>query len=132
MTNFLRLSLALALVCWTPVSPFAQSLAQPAQEFITLEDASERFLRRNLELEAARLEVGVAEAERIAARLRPRPGLTISAENLRLSGETPANRLQEFGGTVAQPIELGKRQARRMDLANRTVGVAEARLTDVL
>src|SRR5919106_1284695 len=132
MTNFLRLSLALALVCWTPVSPFAQSLAQPAQEFITLEDASERFLRRNLALEAARLEVGVAEAERIAARLRPRPGLTISAENLRLSGETPANRLQEYGISVAQPIELGNRKALRMEFAERTISVSEARLMEVL
>ena len=92
----------------------------------------DQFLRKNLSLEAARLEVGVAEAERIGARLRPRPGLTISAENLRLSGETPANRLQEYGISVAQPIELGNRKALRMEVAERTVSVSEARLTEVL
>jgi cobalt-zinc-cadmium efflux system outer membrane protein len=83
-------------------------------------------------LEAARLEIGVAEAERIGASLRPRPGLTISAENLRLSGETPSSRLSEYGASVAQPLELGNRQARRMELAEKTVAVAEARLTEVI
>ena len=92
----------------------------------------DQFLRKNLSVEAARLEVGVAQAERIGARLRPRPGLTISAENLRLSGETPANRLHEYGISVAQPIELGNRKALRMEVAERTVSVSEARLTEVL
>ena len=92
----------------------------------------DQFLRKNLSVEAARLEVGVAQAERIGARLRPRPGLTISAENLRLSGETPANRLQEYGVSVAQPIELGNRKALRMEVAERTVSVSEARLMEVL
>ena len=92
----------------------------------------DQFLRKNLSIEAARLEVGVAQAERIGARLRPRPGLTISAENLRLSGETPANRLQEYGISVVQPIELGNRRALRMEVAERTVSVSEARLMEVL
>ena len=76
--------------------------------------------------------MGVAEAERVGARLRPRPGLTVSAENLRLSGETPASRLHEYGLAVAQPIELGNRKALRMEVAERTVSVSEARLTEVL
>ena len=92
----------------------------------------DQLLQRNLSVEAARLEVGVAEAERIGARLRPRPGLTISAENLRLSGETPATRLHEYGVSVAQPIELGNRKALRMEVAERTVSISEARLTEVL
>ncbi len=92
----------------------------------------DQFLRKNLAVEAARLEVGVAAAERIGARLRPRPGLAVSAENLRLSGETPANRLHEYGISVAQPIELGNRKALRMEVAERTVSVSEARLTEVL
>jgi outer membrane protein, heavy metal efflux system len=92
----------------------------------------EQLLRKNLSVEAARLEVGVAEAERVGARLRPRPGLTASAENLRVSGETPASRLHEYGVTVAQPIELGNRKTLRMEFAERTVSLSEARLTEVL
>ena len=99
---------------------------------LTLENATEQFLRRNLAVEAARLEVGVASAERIGARLFPRPGLTVTAENLRVSGPTQFNNLYEVGVTVAQPIELGNRRERRAELAERIVAVAEAQLTEVL
>lgn len=125
-------ALALSVSAQTPASakpPVAVSLAP---DYVSLESATEQFLRKNLSVEAARLEVGVAEAERIGARLRPRPGLTASAENLRISGATPAGRLQEFGVTVAQPIELGNRKELRMEVAERTVSISEARLTDVL
>src|SRR5215217_3402183 len=101
-------------------------------DYLSLETATEQILRKNLSVEAARLEVGVAEAERIGARLRPRPGLTVSADNLRLSGETPASRLHEYGIAIAQPIELGNRKALRMEVAERTVSVSVTRLTEVL
>jgi cobalt-zinc-cadmium efflux system outer membrane protein len=126
---------AVTLACWVAVPAWAQSSsAAPAagQDVLTLDAAVEQLLRRNLAVEAARSEVGVAEAERVAARLRPRPGLTVSAENLRVSGETPVGRLYEVGVTVAQPIELGDRRGRRAEVAERTVTLAEARLTEVL
>lgn len=115
-------------------SPPAQQTVLTPQglEYVTLESATEQFLRKNLTVEAARLEVGVAEAERVGARLGPRPGLTVSAENLRISGPTPTGQLYEFGATVAQPIELGNRKTVRVELAERTVAVSEARLTEVL
>lgn len=114
-------------------SPVPQPLLIPqGLEYLTLESATEQFLRKNLTIETARLEVGVAEAERVGAGLRPRPGLTVSAENLRLSGPTPTEQLYEFGATFAQPFELGNRKAARMELAERTVTVSEARLTEVL
>lgn len=126
------LSFALAVCAQTPASGGPPVAVSMASEYVSLDSATEQFLRKNLALEAARLEVGVAEAERIGARLRPRPSLTASAENLRLSGETPATRLQEFGVTVAQPIELGNRTAARKEVAERTISVSEARLTEVL
>ncbi len=106
--------------------------ASKTPDILTLESATELFLKRNLSLEAARLEINVAEAEKIGARLRPRPGVTISAENLQLTGPTPFNRLYETGLTVTQPFELGGQQKLRMELADRTVKVAEAQLTNVL
>ena len=123
---------SLLLILWTPLTLLAQTPSTVSSDYLSLEMAMDQFLRKNLSVEAARLEVGVAEAERIGARLRPSPGMTISAENLRLSGETPANRLQEYGISVAQPIELGNRKALRMEVAERTVSVSEARLTEVL
>lgn len=128
----LRAITSLLLILWTPLTLFAQTPSTVSSDYLSLETAMDQFLRKNLSVEAARLEVGVAQAERIGARLRPRPGLTISAENLRLSGETPANRLQEYGISVAQPIELGNRRALRMEVAERAVSVSEARLMEVL
>jgi cobalt-zinc-cadmium efflux system outer membrane protein len=126
----LRAITSLLLVLWMPLTLLGQTPLSP--DYVSLETATDQFLRKNLAVEAARLEVGVAEAERIGAGLRPRPGLTVSAENLRLSGETPASRLHEYGISVAQPIELGNRKALRMEVAERTVSVSEARLTEVL
>jgi len=131
---------AFLLAFWLPLSICGQTRSanqQPATQlagsnYLTLEAATEQFLRKNLTVEAARLEVGVAEAERVGARLGPRPGLTMSAENLPLSGGTPASTLYEFGATFAQPIELGNRKTLRMELAERTVAVSEGRLTQVL
>jgi cobalt-zinc-cadmium efflux system outer membrane protein len=134
----LRTSTTLVLALWLPIAICAQTPSLEQQplpqglEYLTLDSATEQFLRKNLVVEAARLELGVAEAERVGARLRPRPGLTVSAENLRLSGPTPSSRLYEFGASVAQPIELGDRKAVRMELAERTVAVSEAQLTQVL
>lgn len=122
----LTLSLALGICAQTTTIVF------PPPDFVSLESATDQFLKKNLAVQAARLEVGVAEAERVGARLSPRPGLTVSAENLRLSGETPASRLQEYGLTVAQPIELGNRKTLRTEVAERTIAVSEARLTEVL
>src|SRR5829696_1992504 len=75
----LRPLVALLLSCWLAAAAPAAPPPQ-ASETLTLEAATEQFLRRNLAVEAARLEVGVAEAERIGARLRPRPELTVTAE----------------------------------------------------
>jgi len=127
----LIIAIALARV---PASPaFAQTAAPSTHaDVLTVETATEQFLRRNLSVEAARLQVGVAEAERVAARLRPRPGLTLSAENLRVAGETPFNRLYESGATITQTFELGGQRALRMEVAERTVAVAEAQLENVL
>ena len=128
----LRVITCLLLALWMPFTLFAQTSSTVSPDYLSLDTATEQFLRKNLAVEAARLEVGVAEAERIGARLRPRPGLTVSAENLRLSGETPANKLHEYGISVAQPLELGNRKTLRMEVAERTVSVSEARLTEVL
>lgn len=109
----------------------AQTALSPLPNALTLEAATERFLQRNLSVEAARLEVGVAEAERVAASFRPRPGLTITGENLPI-GNTSQINLYEIGVVVAQPIELGGRMALRREVAEHTISLAEARLANVM
>ena len=143
MKKFFQLAGVIALACClpgylpaqtpTPPTPVQTASAPlPLPDVLTLEAATERFLQRNLTLEAARLEVGVAAAERVAANLRPRPSITITGENLGVSGPTPFNRLYEVGATIAQPIELGGRSERRREVAERTVALAEMRLANVM
>lgn len=142
MKKIFQLTGVIALACCLPDYYPAQtpppaavqtaSAQSPLPDLLTLEAATERFLQRNLALEAARLEVGVAAADRVAANLRPRPGITITGENLGVSGPTQFNRLYEVGTTIAQPIELGGRAERRREVAERTVALAEAQLTNVM
>jgi cobalt-zinc-cadmium efflux system outer membrane protein len=105
--------------------------AQPTTP-LTLERAVDRFLQRNLAVEAARHRVDVARAEQLVARARPNPTLTLSAENLPYSGPTPASELYEIGTTYSHPIELGGKRERRQNVANATVAVAEAELADTM
>lgn len=109
-----------------------QIVSSPLPDILTLEAAGERLVEKNLSVEAARLEVSAAEQSRVYARLRPRPTLNVSAENLRVSGETPFNRLYETGATISQPIELGGQRNSRLEVANRSITLAEARLSGVL
>ncbi|HXG83899.1 MAG TPA: TolC family protein [Pyrinomonadaceae bacterium] len=129
--NYLRFLLAAIGLVFGFVSANAQTVA-PLPDVLTLEIANERFLERNLQIEAARLQISRAEAERVAARLRPRPVINVSAENLRVAGETPFNRLYEIGAVVTQPFELGGQRGARRELAERTVSLAEAQLTNVI
>src|SRR5262245_54066891 len=110
----------------------AQTGLPPLPDTLTLEAATERFLQRNLSVEAARLEVSVAEAERVAASFRPRPGLTITGENLGVNGASQFSNVYEIGFVVAQPIELGGRRALRSEVAEHTISLAEARLANVM
>jgi len=141
----IRLAGVVALAClWVASLPAqttqtAEQMAQTAQatlpplsNSLTIEAATERFLQRNLSVEAARLEVGVAEVERVAASFRPRPGLTITGENLGVNGASQFSNVYEIGFVVAQPIELGGRRALRREVAELTISLAEARLANVM
>ncbi|HKC84669.1 MAG TPA: hypothetical protein VKG02_01770, partial [Blastocatellia bacterium] len=76
MKRILQLTGAVALAClWAAgltaqtmqtaeqMTQATQAALPPLPNELTLEAANERFLRRNLSVEVARLEVGVAEAE---------------------------------------------------------------------
>ena len=86
-----RLLALAALLAIVPSAAMAQTPAPPSP--LTLERAVDRFLARNLAVEAARYRVDVARAERLAAGLRPNPTLTLEAEDVKLSGPTPAGDL---------------------------------------
>ncbi|MEK6321874.1 MAG: TolC family protein [Acidobacteriota bacterium] len=139
MSLFGALVLCCNAVAQTASNPFISAPAASSQaqsDFfssqLTLDRVIDRFLQRNLSIEAAGYQVDVARAEQIAARIRPNPGLTVSAENLKVSGDTPFNRLYEVSTTYAQTFELGGKRRLRREVADLIVSVAEAKLADVL
>ena len=117
-----------ALVTATVAAGSAQ--AQPVP--LTLDDVVTRVFARNLSVEAAKHRLEAARAERIAAQLRPNPSLTVGADQLKVSGPTATGELYEASATVSQPIELGDKRARRRDVAELTVAVAEAQVAEVV
>lgn len=124
--------LKILLVVGIFVFSFYSISAQTNSDILTLDTASERLIQKNLSLEAGRLEVSAARQSRVYARLRPRPSLNISTENLRVTGETPFNRLYEAGAVITQPIPLGGQTRAKTEVADRTITLAEARLDGVL
>jgi cobalt-zinc-cadmium efflux system outer membrane protein len=118
------------------IAPPQSSRPQTQSDFfsgpLTLDRILDRFLQRNLAVEAARHSVEAARAEQIAARIKPNPGLTVSAENLKVAGDTPFNRLYEISATYSQTIELGGKRRLRREVADLVVSVAEAALADTL
>jgi cobalt-zinc-cadmium efflux system outer membrane protein len=103
---------------------------------LTLDRVLARFLERNLAVEAARYRVESTRADQIAARLRPNPTITFTAENFKVAGNSPFtvpfDRLYEIGPTYSQPIELGGKRRLRTEVADLSVSRAEAELADVL
>src|SRR5262245_30234632 len=99
---------------------------------LTLSEVVDRFLRRNLAVEAARHRVDVARAERIASRLLPNPSVTVLGNQFALSGPTPFSELYEVSATYYQPIEWPEKRRLRREVGDLTVSVAEAQLADVL
>jgi cobalt-zinc-cadmium efflux system outer membrane protein len=107
-----------------PAALMIQLLAPP----LTLQRATELYVQNNLELQAARHRLERTMADRVAARLRPNPGLSVLADNLPISGPTPFRRLYEAGVTYSETIELGGKRALREKLADQTISAAEAEL----
>src|SRR5438067_12218587 len=80
---------------------------------LTLQRVVSLYIERNLELQAERYRLERTKADAIAARLRPNPGVSVMAENLRVSGPVAASRLYELGATYSETIELGGKRKLR-------------------
>ncbi len=96
---------------------------QPASppDVVTLDSAIQEAIRKNLDLAADKLNIPVAEAREIAARLRPNPVLTIGGQTLNLLGATysPDTPLgpNQMNIHTDFPIERGHKREERIALA---------------
>jgi len=106
---------------------FAQQLSD-----LNLQRVVDTYIQNNLDLQAARFKLERTKADQIAARLRPNPSLTVTAENLPVSGPTSFGELYEIGATYTDTIELGSKRALREKAASATVSAAEAQFEDTM
>jgi len=95
---------------------FAQQLSD-----LNLQRVVDTYIQNNLDLQAARFKLERTKADQIAARLRPNPSLTVTAENLPVSGPTSFGELYEIGATYTDTIELGSKRALREKAASATL-----------
>ena len=123
-----KVILLVFLTCLSTSSAFAQQ-ALPA---LSLQRVVDTYIQSNLELQAARYRVERTKADQIAARLRPNPAITVTVENLQLSGPTPFSRLYEIGTTYSETIELGGKRVLREKAADATVSAAELQFEDTI
>src|ERR1051325_6763349 len=85
---------------------------------ITLSEAVEIFMRQNLELVAARYDVETADAEKLTARLRPNPQITVGLSDLPVNLSGPIIKEQTYDYGISRTIELGGKKSKRIDVAN--------------
>ncbi len=102
-----------------------QTPATSAKRSITLSDAVSIFLQQNLQLVAARYDIDTADAEKLTARLRPNPQITIGSSGLPLNFAGPLISQQTFAYGISQTLELGGKRRKRIDAANANSDLAQ-------
>jgi cobalt-zinc-cadmium efflux system outer membrane protein len=103
---------------------------------VTLESAVQEALDKNLELAAEKLNISVAEAREITARLRPNPVLTVSGQTLNVLGasfnpNTPLGPNQ-LNIHTDFPLERGRKREERIALAREEKSLAELGVREVM
>jgi len=110
----------------------ATAYAQPAATTLSLDNVVNTYIEKNLELQAAKYRLEWTQVDQIAARLRPNPGFTFSAENLGFSGPTPTSEIYQLTATYSETIELGGKRQLREKAADASLSVAQAQFADTL
>lgn len=127
-----RLIYCYLLLSSSPACLRAQTTPASPPPVVTLEQAVQEAVNRNLNLLAERYNLSVAEARIVTARLRPNPVLTVgydygdwlrqgfTAEN---GGGPP-----EFTSRIDYPIERGRKRENRIAVAENLRSVAQLNL----
>jgi outer membrane protein, heavy metal efflux system len=123
-TTFLSSVTLLVAISVSALQAQAQTTAPPPKRSITLSDAVEIFMQRNLQLVAARYDIDTAEAEKLTARLRPNPQISFASSGVPLAFTGPLISEQTYDYGLAQTFELGGKRGKRIDLANKNADLA--------
>ena len=92
---------------------------------ITISDAVAIFLRQNLQLVAARYDIDIMDADKLTARLRPNPEISVGFSDIPLSRLSFVNP-QTYSYGVSQTFELGGKRNKRIETANANSEVTRA------
>jgi cobalt-zinc-cadmium efflux system outer membrane protein len=133
----------------TPISASASEssvagTASSTPRRLTLEAATDLLIKNNLAVMAARYNIDILRAQRIAAGLRPNPSFTLSATQFAIPGifHHPSSLIKTntdngaanttYTVEVDQLIERGGKRALRMMQADLNTQAAQAQLRDAL
>ena len=92
-----------------------QTSPAPGKRSITVEEAVAIFLNQNLQLVAARYDIDTVDAEKLTARLRPNPEVSVGFSDIPLVFSGNLLKPQTFSYGISQTFELGgkRRQTNR-------------------
>src|SRR5712692_7876310 len=109
-----------------------QTPAPPAKRSITISDVVSIFLQQNLQLVAARYDFDLADAEKLTARLRPNPQLSVGFTGLPVNFSGQFVKEQQYAYGISQTFELGGKRRKRIDAANANSDLARGQFQTVL
>ena len=114
----------------------AQERVASAPAAVTIAQAVDEALQRNLSLLAERSLLSIADAAAISAQLRPNPVVSFSADHLDLLGthfdQTNNGGPPEVAWRVDLPVERGGKRDARIAVASMARSAAEAQLADAI
>ena len=134
----LQTRFTLALVWGVVAASFAmaQSLPPAAPATLTIAQAVDEAVRRNLSLLAERSNLAIADTAMVTARLRPNPVASFSADHLDLLGSgfdlTNNGGPSEVALRVDLPVERGGKREARVELASAARSLAESQFADAV
>lgn len=109
-----------------------QGPAAAGKRSITISDAVSIFLQQNLQLVAARYDVDTVDAEKLSARLRPNPEISVGFSDIPLDFRDNFVKPQTFSYDISQTFELSGKRSKRIAEANANSEVARAEFQIVL
>ena len=102
-----------------PISPLSETerqiLAPTTKRSITISDAVSIFLQRNLQLIAARYDIDSVDADKLTARLRPNPQISVGFSDIPLDFRENFVKPQTFSYGISQTLELGGKRGKRIN-----------------
>ena len=118
------------------IASLAAAQSERAGSALTLDQAVQESVANNLDLAAEKLNVSVAEAREITARLRPNPVLTVSGQTLNILGATYSSSTplgpNQLNIHTDFPVERGHKREQRIALAKEEKSMAELGVREVM